>query len=138
MASFLLAYLGYIFFLKLYFSYLGSFCFSYVSYEKAYDWIFKKCSFFPVYWPRNLIHSYYWILSWYLCFQYTILSCGFFFSIWSSRENPRCSQRKKRCYWQKKKKKKTKQNIREKNFQRQYKMLKDNRTVSLVLRENYF
>lgn len=46
LASFLLAYLGYIFFLKLYFSYLGTFCFSYVSYEKAYDWIFKKCSFF--------------------------------------------------------------------------------------------
>ena len=35
-------------------------------------------------------------------------------------------------------KKNTKQNIREKIFQHQYKMLKDNRMVSLVLRENYF
>ena len=36
------------------------------------------------------------------------------------------------------KKKKMKLNIREKNFQHQYKILKDNRMVSLVLRENYF
>ena len=35
-------------------------------------------------------------------------------------------------------KKNMKLNIRGKNFQHQYKILKDNRMVSLVLRENYF
>lgn len=106
LASFLLAYLGYIFFFKTLFQLFGIILFQLCLLWKAYDWIsFLKCSFFPVYWPRNLIHSYYWILSLIFMLPNTLFFLVDFSFPYEAQEKIQDVPREKRDVIDKKKKK---------------------------------